>query len=131
MANSVSQANLVEKQMIAMISEINVVNGSEGWWVDTSASRHVCYDRSFFKTYFVAEGRVLLGDSHSTDVVGTGEVELRFTSRKTMILKDVMHASAIRKNLVSGFLLDKVGFTDAKINLTHKLNPLLTIVVYM
>ncbi|KAM2507490.1 hypothetical protein ACFX1W_029799 [Malus domestica] len=96
-----------------MISEINLVDGSEGWWVDTGASRHVCYDRSLFKTYSVAEGRkVLLGDSHSTDVNGTGEVELRFTSGKTMILKDVMHAPAIRKNLVSGFLLNKVGFTQ-------------------
>ncbi|TQD71284.1 hypothetical protein C1H46_043183 [Malus baccata] len=89
-----------------MISEINLVDGCEGWWVDTGVSRHVCNDRSFFKTYYVAEGRkVLLGDS-------TGKVELRFTSGKTMILKDVMHAQAIRKNLISGFLLNKAGFTQ-------------------
>ncbi|KAM0973601.1 hypothetical protein ACFX2C_016906 [Malus domestica] len=105
------QANLVEEQLIAMISEINFVDGFEGWWVDTGASRHVCYDRSLFKTYSVAEGRkVLLGDSHSTDVAGSGEVELRFTSGKTMIMKDVMHTPTIRKNLTSGFLLNKAGF---------------------
>ncbi|XP_048431994.1 uncharacterized protein LOC125473355, partial [Pyrus x bretschneideri] len=73
-ANSISQVNLVEEQLIAMISEINVVDGSKGWWVDTGASCHVCYDHSIFKTYSVAEGRkVMLGDSHSTDVAGTGE----------------------------------------------------------
>ncbi|KAM2175214.1 hypothetical protein ACFX1Q_034643 [Malus domestica] len=107
------QANLVEEQLIAMISKINLVDGSEGWWVDTGASRHVCYDHSLFKTYSVAEGRkMLLGDSHSTNVAGNGEVELRFTSGKTMILKDVMHTSAMRKNLVSGFLLNKARFTQ-------------------
>ncbi|KEH16570.1 hypothetical protein MTR_0146s0070 [Medicago truncatula] len=51
------KAKLTEDQFIAMISEIIVVGGSEGWWVDTSATRHVCYDRSMFKTYFVAENQ--------------------------------------------------------------------------
>ncbi|KAB2628020.1 nucleobase-ascorbate transporter 3-like [Pyrus ussuriensis x Pyrus communis] len=95
-ANSTSQANIVEGQLIAMISEINVVDGSEGWWVDNGASRH----------------KGVGGDSLSTDVAGTGEVELKLTSGKTMTLKDVMHTPAIRKNLVSYFLLNKAGFTQ-------------------
>jgi hypothetical protein len=37
-------------------------------------------------------------------------VELKFTSGKTLILKDVMHTPRIRKNLVSDFLLNKAGF---------------------
>ena len=53
---------------------------------------------------------MLLGDSHTTEVGGIGDVELKFTSGKTLILKDVMHTPKIRKNLVSGFLLNKVGF---------------------
>ena len=89
-----------------MISEINLVDGSEGWWVDTSASHHVCYDCTLFKIYFVADDKkVLLSDSHSTKVVGTGEVELKFASRKIVILKDVLHTPEMRKNLVSGYLL--------------------------
>ncbi|XP_038882321.1 uncharacterized protein LOC120073565 [Benincasa hispida] len=53
---------------------------------------------------------ILLGDHHSTKVVGIGEVELKFTSGKTLTLKDVLHTPEIQKNLVSGYLLNKVGF---------------------
>ena len=49
---------------------------------------------------------MLLGDSHITTVAGTGDVELKFTSGKTLILKDVMHTPEMRKNLVSDFLLN-------------------------
>ena len=48
---------------------------------------------------------MLLCDSHSTKVVGTGEVELKFTSRKIVILKDVLHTPKMRKILVLGYLL--------------------------
>ncbi|XP_073224912.1 uncharacterized protein [Cicer arietinum] len=66
-----NQANLTEEQFIAMITEINLVGGSNGWWIDTGASRHVCYDRDMFKTYIVAEDKkVLLGDSHTINVAG-------------------------------------------------------------
>ncbi|KAF1866344.1 hypothetical protein Lal_00024353 [Lupinus albus] len=34
--------------------------------------------------------KVLLGDSHTTIVAGTSDVELKFTFGKTLILKDVM-----------------------------------------
>ena len=46
-------------------------------------------DRTMFKSYSESEDKkVLLGDSHSTIVAGSGEVELKFTSGKTVILKD-------------------------------------------
>ncbi|XP_073221446.1 uncharacterized protein [Cicer arietinum] len=109
-----NQANLTEEQFVAMITEINLVGGSDGWWIDTGASRHVCYNRAIFKSYTAAEDKkVLLGDSHTTNVAGIGDVELIFTSRKTLILKDVMHTLEIRKNLVSGFLFNKAGFTQS------------------
>ncbi|RZB51885.1 Retrovirus-related Pol polyprotein from transposon TNT 1-94, partial [Glycine soja] len=107
------QANMTQEPYIAVITEINMIGGSDGWWVDTGASRHVCYDRAMFKTYTNVENKkVLLGDSHTTTVAGTGNVELKFTSGKTLILKDVMHTPEMRKNLVSGFLLNKAGFTQ-------------------
>ena len=96
-----------------MISEIHLVGGSEGWWVDTGASLHVCYDRAMFSTYTaVDDQKVLLGVSHTTTVAGIGNVEIKFTSGKTVLLKDVMHTPEMRKNLVSGFLLNKAGFTQ-------------------
>ncbi|KAE9620733.1 putative RNA-directed DNA polymerase [Lupinus albus] len=106
------QANMVEDPLVAVLTEVTMIGGSDGWWVDTGASRHVCYDRAMFKTYTNADNKkVLLGDSHTTTVAGTGDVELRFTSGRTLILKDVMHTPEMRKNLVSGFLLNKAGFT--------------------
>ncbi|KAI9164846.1 hypothetical protein LWI28_003192 [Acer negundo] len=96
-----------------MISEVYLVNGFEGWWVDTGASWHVCYDRAMFKSYSnVEDKKVLLGDSHSTVVAGSREVELNFASGKTIILKDVLHTPEIRNNLLSGYLLNKDGFTQ-------------------
>jgi len=64
-----------------------------------------------FKTYTTAEDqKVLLGDYHTTDVAGIEDVDLKFTSGKSLILKDVIHTPRIRKNLVSGILLNNVGF---------------------
>jgi len=99
---------IAQESYIAVTTEINMIGESDGWWVDTGASCHVCYDRATFKTYTNVEKKekVLLGDSHTTTIVGTGDVELKFTSRKNLILKDVMHTPEMRKNLVSDFLLN-------------------------
>lgn len=106
-----TEANMVEETFVAMISEINMIGGSEGWWIDSGAARHVCKDRSLFKSYSEADDqKVLLGDSHTTKVLGSGEVDLKFTSGKTLTLKNVLHTPEMRKNLVSGFLLNKAGF---------------------
>lgn len=95
-----------------MVSEVNTVGGAEGWWVDTGASCHICYNRALFKSYCeIEDKKVLLGDYHATNVAGIGEVEIKFTSGRTIILKDVLHTSEMRKNLVSGYLLNKAGFT--------------------
>ena len=39
-------------------------------------------------------------------------MEPKFTSGKTIILKKVLHVPEIRKNLVPGYLINKVGFTQ-------------------
>lgn len=67
-----------------------------------------------FKTYTNAEDKkVMLEDAYTTNVAGIGDVELNFTSEKTLILKDVMHVPEIRKNLISGFRLNKAGFSQS------------------
>ncbi|XP_077222219.1 uncharacterized protein LOC143856067 [Tasmannia lanceolata] len=106
------QANVTEEPLVAMITEVNIIGGSEGWWVDSGASCHVCFDMKWFNTYAPVdnEKKVLLGDSHTTKVLGVGNVELCFTSGQKVMLKDVLHTPDMRKNLVSGFLLKKAGF---------------------
>nr|GEZ76416.1 zinc finger, CCHC-type [Tanacetum cinerariifolium] len=97
-----------------LIKNMRNLGGSEGWWVDFGATIHVCYDRSMFNTYIAASAsddkKMLLGDHHTANVAGIGNVELKFTSAKTVILKDVMHTPEMRKNLVSCYLLNKAGF---------------------
>ncbi|XP_077239812.1 uncharacterized protein LOC143880724 [Tasmannia lanceolata] len=91
----VPQANVTEKPLVSMITEVNVIGGSDGWSADTRAFRHVCYDKSWFKTYTLidVDKKVLMGDSHTTKVLGIGDVELRFTFGRKVLLKDVLHTS--------------------------------------
>ncbi|GJV53310.1 pol polyprotein [Tanacetum coccineum] len=73
----------------AMISEVNLVGtNNSGWWIDTGATRHVCADKR--------------------------DVILKMTSgredEKELKLTNVLYVLEIRKNLVSGWLLNKFGF---------------------
>ncbi|CAN0904992.1 Retrovirus-related Pol polyprotein from transposon TNT 1-94 [Linum grandiflorum] len=119
--NTGTSVNLTEEEesLVAMITEImceiNLTGNSEGWWLDTSSSKCVCNNRAMFKTYTKApsDKKVLLGTSHAIIVAGTGIVELNFTYGKTLTLMDLLHTLEIRKNLVSGYLLNKAGFHQA------------------
>lgn len=51
-----------------------------------------------------------MGNSATSEVVGTGKVVLKMTSGLKVTLVDVLHVPDIRKNLVSGSLLVKHGF---------------------
>ncbi|WVZ71732.1 LOW QUALITY PROTEIN: hypothetical protein U9M48_020279 [Paspalum notatum var. saurae] len=69
------------------------------WWIDTGANVHVTRDCS-----------VLMGNGSAVSVLGTGTVDLKFTLRKIVQLKNVQHVPSMNKNLVSGSLLLRDGF---------------------
>ncbi|GJX95950.1 zinc finger, CCHC-type containing protein [Tanacetum coccineum] len=82
------------------------------WWIDSRATTHVCKDRCWFKTYEpVEDGFVLyMGDDHSAPVHGKGSVALEFSFGKTITLFNVLYVPKLRKNLVSGPMLNKCGY---------------------
>ena len=51
-----------------------------------------------------------MGNGTHADVLGAGMVNLKFTSGKTVQLKNVQHVPSIKKNLVSMSLLCRDGF---------------------
>ena len=84
---------------------------SPSWWVDTGANIHVCADISMFSSYQGLQGvSVLMGNGSHASVRGVGMVDLKFTSRKIVQLRNVQHVPTIRKNLVSVSLLLRDGF---------------------
>ena len=53
---------------------------------------------------------LIMGNSATSRVVEIGKVVLKMTSGKELVLIDVLHVPDIRKNLVSGSMLNKNGF---------------------
>jgi hypothetical protein len=87
------------------------VYSSPEWWIDTSANIHVCADISMFSSYQAGgTTSLLMGNSAHARVLGAGTVNLKFTSGKTIQLKNVQHVPTIKKNLVNGSLLCRDGF---------------------
>jgi hypothetical protein len=70
----------------------------------------VC-DICLFSSYLCKGTRALLmGNRSHARVLGVGIVILKFTSRKTVLLKNVQHVPSIKKNIVSGSQLCQDGY---------------------
>jgi hypothetical protein len=84
---------------------------SPEWWADIGANIHVCADISLFSSYQCkGTGALLMGNRSHARVLGVGTVILKFTSGKTVLLKNVQHVPSIKKNLVSGSQLCRDGY---------------------
>ena len=82
------------------------------WWIDTSATRHVCYDKKMFSTFepIETEEKVFMGNSAMSEIKGQGKAVLKMTPGKEFTLTNVLYVPEIRKKLVSGSLLNNRGF---------------------
>ncbi|WVZ49926.1 hypothetical protein U9M48_001241, partial [Paspalum notatum var. saurae] len=72
---------------------------SPEWWADTGANVHVG-----------RTGALLMGNGSHARVLGVGTVVLKFTSGKTVLLKNERHVPSVKKNLVSGSQLCRDGY---------------------
>ncbi|CAM8968501.1 unnamed protein product [Rhodiola kirilowii] len=98
---------------VSNFSEIFALQDDEtSWWVDSGVTTHVCRDNGLFKSFATtSEGRVIhMGDESTAPILGLGRVELEFSSGKTVVLCNVLFVPNIRKNIVSGTVLNKQGY---------------------
>ncbi|GJV79185.1 zinc finger, CCHC-type containing protein [Tanacetum coccineum] len=89
-----------------------VQNDAFAWWIDSGVTCHACKDRCWFETFHpVQDGSILhIGDESTKPIFGRGNVVLEFSSRKTITLVNVVYVSGLRKNLMSGPVLNKYGY---------------------
>ncbi|KAL0419311.1 UNVERIFIED_CONTAM: hypothetical protein Sradi_1344600 [Sesamum radiatum] len=75
--------DLGELNLSVVVFEANLVDNPREWWIDTSATRHICSDKEMFSTYTLINGRKLfMGNSATSNIVGINNVVLKMTSRK-------------------------------------------------
>ena len=100
------------EDLCAFLSECHLVANPKEWWIDSTATRHVCAIKGMFSSYALVgpEEELHMGNSSTSKIEGTGNILLKMTSGKTLTLKNVLHVPEIRKNLVSTSLLVKNGF---------------------
>ncbi len=106
------EAYLTEEDMVAVISEVNMVDLMTEWVVDTGATRHFCANKDLISDFEpAAKGeQVYMGNSSVSEVLGKGKILLRLNSGKRLCLINVLYVPSLRKNLISGGLLLKAGF---------------------
>ncbi|GJX24407.1 zinc finger, CCHC-type containing protein [Tanacetum coccineum] len=100
------------KKNIANASGLRKGSKDQSQDQDSGATTHVCKDRCWFKTYEPVEDESVLymGDDQFALVYGKGSVALEFSSVKTITLFNVLYVTKLRKNLVSGPMLNKYGY---------------------
>ena len=101
------------ESLTTMIFELNLVGSNpKELWIDTGATRHVCLDKKMFSTFNPIEtgDKVFMGNSTTSEIKGVGKVVLKMTLRKEVTLRNILYVPEIRKNLMSGSLLNNHGF---------------------
>ncbi|KAL0546602.1 hypothetical protein IC582_016514 [Cucumis melo] len=111
--NLTPQANLAEQdsEIIVAIVEANLIENKTDWILDAGASRHFYTNHELLHDYENTADRecVFMENSATSGVIGKGKVILKLTSGKTLSLSNVLYVPSLRRNLVSGSLLNRVG----------------------
>ena len=105
--------DILDIDLCAMIFEVNMGStNSREWWLDTKATRHVCHDKGIFSILKASDAgeKLYMRNSATSVIQWEGTVILKMTSGKNLTLNNVLFVLDIRKNLVSGSLLNKHGF---------------------
>ncbi|XP_074310157.1 uncharacterized protein LOC141645888 [Silene latifolia] len=73
--------------------------------------RHICTNKDLYKEFKDVDEKevVYVGNSSKVQVLGIGKVHLKLTSGKVLALENVLYVPDMRRNLISGTLLNKAG----------------------
>ncbi|GAA0153855.1 hypothetical protein LIER_37751 [Lithospermum erythrorhizon] len=125
--NNNAQDNASESIIIAMIldPEFYMAGGSDGWWIDSGASRHCCFDRSLFKSYNEIKGycdadwNTFSDDSKATSgyLFNIAEVQSHYYNGKTRQIR--RKHNTVREFLTTGAV--RVDHIRSKENMTDTL----------
>ena len=97
--------------IVVVVVEENLLANKIGWLLDTGSSRHFCANKELLHDFEEATDRecVYMGNFTTAVVMGKGNFLLKLTSGKTLSLNNVFYVPSLRRNLVYGALLNKVG----------------------
>ncbi|GJS23807.1 reverse transcriptase domain-containing protein [Tanacetum coccineum] len=108
-----NQANHVQspKEFAGVIESFLTTNVVD-WWYDTGCTKHICNSRRMFVSYQKVNELepMFMGNGTSSKIEGKGKVILKLTSRKDLVLLNVLHVPDITKNMISGPILSNKGF---------------------
>ena len=79
--------------------------------MDSTTSYHYVLKREYFSIYKARDfGMVKMGNKSVSQIAGIGDICIQTSIRCTLTLKDVLHISDLRLNLISVHILDKDGY---------------------
>ncbi|GBN73143.1 Retrovirus-related Pol polyprotein from transposon TNT 1-94 [Araneus ventricosus] len=84
------------------------------WTIDTAATDHFCNKKELFQDYKELKNKSAALGEGNTVICGIGNVVLeikRNSGKSRLTLLNVLHAPQMRRNLISGRLIDKAGLT--------------------
>ncbi|KAL0382992.1 UNVERIFIED_CONTAM: hypothetical protein Scaly_0586500 [Sesamum calycinum] len=113
---STEEANRLKDKEISNSSfsiKVNLVEPSESYkdrFQYTGASKHFYANKDLFQEFHEAlDGEcAFMGNSATAGVMGKGKILLKLTSGRTLALLDVLYVPSLRRNLISGSLLNKI-----------------------
>ena len=84
---------------------------SHTWILNSSAAFHVTPHHDWFTWYDMTIGTVTLGgDNHQCDIVGMGDITLKFSIGSTLVIENVCHVLELTHNLISCGCLGDLGY---------------------
>ena len=82
------------------------------WLIDSGCTHHMTSQRDWFVEFSKkSASKILLGDYHYVETLGTGTIRVNTHGSSVKYLKNVRYVPTLRRNLISTGTLGKLGFT--------------------